>query len=132
RSASAQARPHWRSAGHPDGLRRGSARRSWRNLRLVTRFEQANLHGWDLDFLLITKREDEKRDECADEAHARHPPDVPDEREAGDDGEERIDEADRTVFRHLDRLVRARRRGLTLRGARALLGAPKGVQTGDA
>ena len=43
-----------------------------------------------------------KVDKGAERAETRHPPDVPDQREAGDVGEEGADEAGRAVARHLD------------------------------
>ena len=92
-------------------------------------FELGNLQGRDLDLLLIAEREREEGQERADETHGGHPPDVPDQRKAGDDGEECVDEADRGVFRYFDRRIGARR--FNLRGAQALLGAPKGIDLGD-
>src|SRR5690349_20962729 len=58
-----------------------------------------------------------------DQPEDREPPDVPDEREAGDRGKERRDESRWTVPWQLDRQIRMLRRG-ALGFDRALLDAP--------
>ena len=58
---------------------------------------------------------------------AGHPPDVPDQREAGDDGKEGGDEAGGAVLRHLDRLVRRAPAPARPASLRALLPVPESV-----
>src|ERR1700675_787666 len=98
---------------------------------MVTAFELDNSLNRYLNLLLITKREDEEAQGCAGHAQTRHPPDVPDQREAGDDGKEGIDKADRAVLGHLDRLIFARLIEMLRIPLRLLLGNPKGVSPGD-
>ena len=61
-------------------------------------FELSNLFGRYLDLVLVAKREKKKRHECAEQAQAGHPPDVPDQREASHNSEERVDETDGLFF----------------------------------
>ena len=61
--------------------------------------------GGQLIFRYVAPGEDDECREGADQADDDHPPDMPDQREAGDDGEEGRDEAGRAVARHFDRLV---------------------------
>src|SRR5262249_43499681 len=72
--------------------------------------------GWDLELVRVTECEHQEGHECAEDSERGHPPDVPDQGKAGDDGEEGSDGAGRSILRHLDRLVHARRRWLTLPG----------------
>src|SRR5271168_5344259 len=98
---------------------------------MVTAFELDNLLNRNRGLFLIPKREDEEGRECADQAHTRHPPDVPDQREAGDDGKEGIDKAERAVLRHLDWPVFAPLIGTLRIALGLLLGQPKGINPGD-
>ena len=66
-----------------------------------------------LDLFLLAKCEGEERHECTEDSKSGHPPDVPDQRKAGDHGKEGVDEAGRSVLRHFDRRVPARLRRLT-------------------
>ncbi len=68
--------------------------------------------GRDFVLVVVAPGEHDEGRESAGDADRRHPPDVPDQREAGDDGEEGDDEAGRTVDRHLDRFVARQRRKL--------------------
>ena len=79
-----------------------------RNLLPVTAVELGNPLSRDLYFLLVAKREEEERDESTRYADCGHPPDVPDQRKAGNDGKESRDEAGCAAFRHFDRFVLAR------------------------
>ena len=88
--------------------------------------EPSDLLGRDFDFLFVAKREGKHGQKHTDCADARHPPDMPDQREAGDDRKKCGDEAGRAVLRKLDRLELALSRRLGLR-ARALLFAPESV-----
>src|SRR5580700_3586319 len=97
---------------------------------MVTSFELGNLLDWYRDFFFVAKCEDQKGHECADQAQSRQPPDVPDQRETGDDGEEGIDEAERTILRHLDRPVLARLIGVFRIPLRLLLCHPEGINPG--
>src|SRR5580658_8855510 len=97
---------------------------------MVTPFELGDLLNRYLNLILIAKREEQKGHERADQAQTRHPPDVPDQCEAGDDGKEGIDKADRTVLRHLDRPVLARLIGMLRIPLRLLLGHPEGINPG--
>src|SRR6266487_3451438 len=97
----------------------------------MTSFEPGNLLGRYLDLLLVAERESKERHERTEQTDTDHPPDVPDQRKAGDDGKERVDEADRAVSRHLDRHVLARLSWLILRRARALLRTPIAVSLSD-
>src|SRR5262245_22372587 len=80
---------------------------SYRSPHSVSPIEPHEFGGRDLDFVLIAKREEECCDERAKYPKASQPPDVPDQGKAADDGKKGSDEADRAVFWHLDRLVRA-------------------------
>jgi hypothetical protein len=51
----------------------------------VSLFEPGNLPDRNLDLVLTAKGEDEKRCERAKQPDTGHPPDVPDQRKAGDD-----------------------------------------------
>src|SRR5580704_6345755 len=84
-----------------------------------------------LHFLLFAKSEDERGRECAEHAEARHPPDVPDERKASDDGKECCDESGGAVLGHLNWLVLARLSGLVSFQPQSLLPVPKGVVLSD-
>src|SRR5262245_26010066 len=86
----------------------------------------------DLNLLVLAKCEDEERHEGAEDPESRHPPDMPDQGKADDHGEEGVDDAGRSVFRHFDRLVPASLRWLTLAYARERLRRPVGVSSGDA
>src|SRR5277367_772039 len=98
---------------------------------MVAPFELGNLLTRYRDLSLITKREDQEGQECADQSQTRHPPDVPDQREAGDDGKESIDKADGAAPRHLNRLVFVRFIEMRRIPLRLLLGNPKGISGAD-
>src|SRR4029077_2024640 len=97
----------------------------------MTPVKLGNFFGWYLDFLFIPKRKNQQRHECSDHSQSGHPPDVPDQGEAGDNGKECGDETGRTVLRRFDRSVLARLRWLISCYARALFHAPKGVSLSD-
>ena len=56
-------------------------------------------------FVMVTPGEHDEGRERADAAQNHHPPDVPDQREAHDGGEERADETGRRVPGHLDVVI---------------------------
>ena len=70
----------------------------------------------------------QKHADCPD---TRHPPDVPDQRKAGDDCKECGDEAGRAVLRHFDRLEFALASASGLLRALALLLSPESVDVRD-
>src|SRR5258706_4383440 len=94
-------------------------------------FDPSDRIGRYLDLLAMAEREGEQRDERADQAQSRHPPDVPDQRKADDDGKERGDESDRAVLRHLDRPVIGNRNRLTTSRTYAMLPGPIGIAFAD-
>src|SRR3979490_3245677 len=96
-------RPH--RSGPRDGPHGPQQQRSWHRLRLMSARGLRNDPGWYLHLVMFAEGEDEKRYEGAKHAESRHPPDVPDQRETGDDRKECRDEAGRAVFPHLYRLV---------------------------
>src|SRR5271170_673972 len=93
--------------------------------------ELGNLLRWYCDFLLIAKGKDQERHECAEASQGSHPPDVPNQREAGDNSKERGDEAGPAVLRHFDRLVLARLCRLSSGCRRELFPGPEGVSSRD-
>src|SRR5712671_2808174 len=97
----------------------------------MTSFEPSNLLGRYLDLLLVAEGESKERHERAEQTDTGHPPDVPDQRKAGDDGKERVDETDCAVSRHLDRRVLARLPCLVLHRVCALLRFPIAVSLSD-
>src|ERR1700733_2970753 len=94
---------------------------------MMTSFELSNSLSRYLDFVLGAKREDEEGHEGAEHAETGHPPDVPDQRKASDNVKKCVDEADRAVPRHLDRLVFTRFRRLIWVRLLAPFGGPIGV-----
>jgi hypothetical protein len=52
-------------------------------------FEPRDLFGWHLDFAVTAEREGKQRHERAEKPDAGQPPNVPDQRKADDDCEER-------------------------------------------
>src|SRR5215467_15677015 len=87
--------------------------------------------GWDLELVRVTECEHQESHECAEDSKSGHPPDVPDQCKARDDSEEGSDEAGRSIFRHLNRLVNTRFRRLAFLGGCELLRDPVGVSPRD-
>src|SRR5258705_868480 len=106
RSSSARAPLHLRLASPLAGRYRLRWRCSYCSSCLVGPFELGNLLGRHLEFSVSAECEGKQRHECTQETQTCHPPDVPDHREADDDGEEGADKAGGAVFRHFDGLVR--------------------------
>src|SRR5260370_5716191 len=105
-------------------------RRSLRRLHLDA-IEASDVGGGDIDLLLAPEGEGEQRYEGARKAERSHPPDVPDQGKADDDGKEGVDEADRAVFGHLDWLVSTRGHCHFRRGLHGLLDTPPSVYFAD-
>src|SRR5258705_11514008 len=116
RSSSGRAPLHLRLAAPPAERYRLRRRCSYCSSCLVSPFELGNLFGWHLEFGVSAECEGKQRHERAQETQSCHPPDVPDHREADDDGEEGADKAGGAVFRHFDRLVSTWWAGLALLG----------------
>src|ERR1700741_5517643 len=92
----------------PVSHHRRRQRRSYCDLRGVSAIQPCNRLSGYLDLLLLAKCEYEERHETAERSESGHPPDMPDQRKAGNNGKEGIDEAGRSVVRHFDRLVLSR------------------------
>src|SRR4029077_3499862 len=84
-----------------------------------------------LDFLFFAKREHEQCAECAEYSERCHPPDMPDQRKAGDDSKEGGDKTGCAASWHLDRLVLAQLRLLPLPCVSKFFPYPKSVSTSD-
>src|SRR6516225_8656847 len=89
--------------------------------------EQADLICGNLDLVPCTEHEGEQCRGRAEKSEDRHPPDMPDQSEAGDHCEERGHETDRTVLGHFNRLVRVLPHWQLLLRKHALLLRPEGI-----
>src|SRR6267142_3173187 len=132
RSSSGRALPHLRLAAPPAERYRLRWRCSYCSSCLVGPFELGNLLGWHLEFSVSAECEGKQRHECTQETETCHPPDVPDHREADNDGEEGADKAGGAVFRHFDRLVRMCWPRSVLLGLLPSLAGPESVCSGNA
>src|SRR5262245_6112673 len=97
----------------------------------MSTIEAGKLFGRDLHLLLFAEREDDERREPTEQSDTDHPPDMPDQGKAGDDGKEGVDEADRAVPRHLDRRIFASLARLRPGRPCTLLRLPIGVSLRD-
>ena len=90
-------------------------------------FHLRNFGGRDLALAVIAPAEHQDRDCGGEETEDRHPPDVPDQRKAGDHRKESDDETGRAVARHVDGFI-----GLFDRAHSPLLHLPEGIDRLDA
>src|SRR5215831_17900137 len=90
-----------------------------------------NLADRYLHFLLFAKGEGEGGRKGANHAKPRHPPDVPDECEAGDDGKKRGHKSGWGILGHFDRLIPARLSFLISFRIQRSFEVPKGVVFSD-
>src|SRR3984893_11454705 len=98
-------------------------------LRLKAAVEPRDFVRRNGALVVVAPGEHDKSGERADRAGGDHPPDMPDQREAHDGGEERADEAGRRIARDLDIAILRRFVGPAMLSG-VVLELPIGVSAG--